>query len=78
MSTRSSRGVTRRTVSVLVNASHARAKLRKLTELLVSRLPAGPGQRVLDLGCGHGGPAIAVARGTGADVTGIGASDLAS
>lgn len=43
----------------------------RLTELLVSRLPAGPGQRVLDLGCGHGGPAIAVARGTGADVTGI-------
>jgi O-methyltransferase StaMB len=43
----------------------------RLTELLVSRLPVGPGQRVLDVGCGHGGPALAVARGTGADVTGI-------
>jgi O-methyltransferase StaMB len=43
----------------------------RLTELLVSRLPVGPGQRVLDLGCGHGGPALAVARGTGANVTGI-------
>ncbi|ONI76198.1 SAM-dependent methyltransferase [Actinosynnema sp. ALI-1.44] len=43
----------------------------RLTEVLIDRLPVGPGQHVLDLGCGHGGPAIAVATRTGARVTGV-------
>jgi cyclopropane fatty-acyl-phospholipid synthase-like methyltransferase len=43
----------------------------RLTEVVVDRLPVGPGQHVLDLGCGHGGPALMVARRTGARVTGI-------
>jgi O-methyltransferase StaMB len=43
----------------------------RLTELLIERLGVGPGSHVLDLGCGHGGPGVAVAKATGARVTGI-------
>ncbi|MEU3994161.1 class I SAM-dependent methyltransferase [Streptomyces platensis] len=43
----------------------------QLTDLLARKLELGPGRRVLDLGCGVGGPAIRLARTTGAEVVGI-------
>lgn len=48
----------------------AQACLR-LTDLLVEKLGVGPGDRVLDIGCGIGGPAIRLAQTTGASVVGI-------
>lgn len=44
---------------------------RLTTEPLMEALGLGPGQRVIDLGCGIGGPARFVARATGAQVTGV-------
>jgi cyclopropane fatty-acyl-phospholipid synthase-like methyltransferase len=43
----------------------------RLTSIVVERLRVGPGCRVLDLGCGNGRPAVAVARTTGAEVVGV-------
>lgn len=43
----------------------------RLTELVADRLRAGPGDRVLDVGCGNGRPAVSVGSRTGAEVTGI-------
>ncbi|MFD7975196.1 SAM-dependent methyltransferase [Streptomyces sp. NPDC059071] len=43
----------------------------RLTGLMAERLGVGPGQRVLDIGCGTGAPAIQLARTTGAAVVGI-------
>jgi cyclopropane fatty-acyl-phospholipid synthase-like methyltransferase len=43
----------------------------RLTAIVIGRLRVGPGARVLDLGCGHGRPAVEVARTTGAQVTAI-------
>ena len=43
----------------------------RFTDLLIERLQAGPGDRVLDVGCGVGRPALRVAASTGAGVTGI-------
>ncbi|MGV9879594.1 SAM-dependent methyltransferase [Streptomyces sp. NPDC003006] len=43
----------------------------RMTDQLITRLDAHPGQRVLDIGCGTGKPALRLARETGADVTGI-------
>jgi len=43
------------------------ATLRFLTEAL----KLSPGRRLVDLGCGHGGPGLWVARQTGADLIGI-------
>lgn len=44
---------------------------RQATEPFIERLGLGAGQRVLDMGCGLGGPARFVARSTGAHVVGI-------
>jgi len=41
------------------------------TDLLIGRLGLAPGDRVLDVGSGFGGPARQIARRTGARVTGI-------
>ena len=41
------------------------------TDLLIGRLDLAPGDRVLDVGSGFGGPARQVARRTGARVTGV-------
>lgn len=43
----------------------------RLTDIVVGKLAVGPGDRVLDLGCGTGKPAIQLARGTGAHVVGV-------
>ncbi|MFJ3725147.1 SAM-dependent methyltransferase [Streptomyces sp. NPDC090045] len=44
---------------------------RRLTDLMAERIKAGPGARVLDIGCGTGAPAVQLARSTGASVVGI-------
>lgn len=43
----------------------------RFTDLLIPKLEAGTGKRVLDVGCGLGKPAVRVARATGAAVLGI-------
>lgn len=43
----------------------------RFTDLLAERLRVGPGDSVLDVGCGVGRPALRVASSTGAGVTGI-------
>jgi cyclopropane fatty-acyl-phospholipid synthase-like methyltransferase len=43
----------------------------RLTDLLVGKLGVGPGDRVLDIGCGVGFPAIRLIQSTGASVAGI-------
>ncbi|MEV8406541.1 methyltransferase domain-containing protein [Streptomyces niveus] len=43
----------------------------RLTDLVIGRLDVGPGSRVLDLGCGVGGPAVKLAATTGAGVVGV-------
>jgi cyclopropane fatty-acyl-phospholipid synthase-like methyltransferase len=47
----------------------------RFTDLLVGRLRVGPGDRVLDAGCGIGKPALRMASSTGASVVGISISD---
>ncbi|WP_073755299.1 SAM-dependent methyltransferase [Streptomyces sp. CB03234] len=49
---------------------------QRLTDLLTEKLKAGPGDTVLDVGCGSGAPAIRLARVTGARVVGITNSDV--
>lgn len=48
----------------------AEASLR-LTDMVIERLAVGPGSRVLDLGCGIGGPALRLHARTGAAVEGV-------
>lgn len=43
----------------------------RLTDLVLDRLQVGPGDRVLDVGCGIGKPAVRLAERTGAEVVGI-------
>jgi cyclopropane fatty-acyl-phospholipid synthase-like methyltransferase len=43
----------------------------RLTDLLLSELLLRPEQRLLDIGCGIGGPALRLARTTGASVSGV-------
>ncbi|WP_411139692.1 SAM-dependent methyltransferase [Streptomyces sp. x-80] len=47
----------------------------RLTDLVAERLAAAAGQRLLDVGCGTGRPALRIARATGACVSGISVSD---
>jgi 2-polyprenyl-3-methyl-5-hydroxy-6-metoxy-1,4-benzoquinol methylase len=49
------------------NAFYSRTTLQRLA----NALEVGPGQIVVDLGCGHGGPSVWVARQTGANIIGI-------
>ncbi|MFI9643764.1 SAM-dependent methyltransferase [Micromonospora sp. NPDC051925] len=51
------------------------AASERLTELLIERLAPAPGQRILDLGCGVGGPAFSLARSCDVEVVGITVSD---
>lgn len=43
----------------------------RLTDLLIEKIAVGSGQRVLDVGCGVGKPALRLATATGADVAGV-------
>jgi cyclopropane fatty-acyl-phospholipid synthase-like methyltransferase len=43
----------------------------RMTDELIGRLDARPGDRVLDIGCGTGAPALRLARSAGVEVTGI-------
>ncbi|MGD9482749.1 class I SAM-dependent methyltransferase [Streptomyces sp. TRM70308] len=47
---------------------------RRMTELMIGKLGARPGQRVLDVGCGTGRPAVELARASGAEVVGVNVS----
>jgi cyclopropane fatty-acyl-phospholipid synthase-like methyltransferase len=51
--------------ATLAEAAH------RLTDVLADRLALTAGQRLLDVGCGVGGPTVRIARRTGAQVTGI-------
>lgn len=53
------------------DTSSVREATDRFTDLLIERLRVGPGDRVLDVGCGIGKPALRVASTTGADVLGI-------
>jgi O-methyltransferase StaMB len=46
----------------------------RLTDVAAEKLKIGAGSRVLDVGCGVGGPGVRIARLTGARVTGISVS----
>lgn len=48
----------------------------RLTDMMIAGLAATPGQRVLDIGCGIGHPALRLARTTGAHVLGISVSHV--
>lgn len=43
----------------------------RFTDLLIERLRVGPGDRVLDVGCGVGRPALRLSSATGASVVGV-------
>jgi ubiquinone/menaquinone biosynthesis C-methylase UbiE len=43
----------------------------RLTDLVGERLAVGPGDRVLDIGCGIGSPAVRLGQSTGAEVVGV-------
>ncbi|MFG1647632.1 SAM-dependent methyltransferase [Amycolatopsis sp. NPDC049252] len=47
------------------------AASERLTAMMIDKIAVGPGQRVLDVGCGTGQPALELVRATGADVLGI-------
>ncbi|MFG1965625.1 SAM-dependent methyltransferase [Nonomuraea sp. NPDC049028] len=47
------------------------AASERLTELMIDKLDASKGRRILDIGCGTGRPAIALARTAGVDVVGV-------
>jgi cyclopropane fatty-acyl-phospholipid synthase-like methyltransferase len=53
------------------DTSSVREATDRFTDLLIDRLEVGPGDRVLDVGCGIGKPALRVATTTGASVVGI-------
>ncbi|HJP80300.1 MAG TPA: methyltransferase domain-containing protein [Pseudonocardiaceae bacterium] len=53
------------------DTSSLREASNRLTDLLIDKLNVGKGERVLDLGCGVGGPAARLAARTGAEIVGV-------
>ncbi|AXK36104.1 class I SAM-dependent methyltransferase [Streptomyces armeniacus] len=49
----------------------ANRAMDRQTDAYIDALPVGPGDHFLDIGCGTGGPAVRLARRTGARVTGV-------
>lgn len=47
----------------------------RLTEMMIDKIAVSPGERVLDVGCGTGQPALNLARARGVDVVGITVSE---
>lgn len=47
------------------------AASERLTGIMIDRIAVGPGQRVLDVGCGTGQPAVRLAEDRGVEVVGI-------
>jgi cyclopropane fatty-acyl-phospholipid synthase-like methyltransferase len=47
----------------------------RLTDHVIEKLEGKPGQRVLDLGCGRGGPAIRLARAVDMEIVGVSISN---
>ncbi|GAA2533942.1 SAM-dependent methyltransferase [Pilimelia columellifera] len=47
----------------------------RLTDMMIERLAARSGDRVLDVGCGPGGPGVRLAQASGAELVGISVSE---
>lgn len=48
----------------------------RLTDIMIDKLGVKPGDRILDLGCGPGKPAVRLAHATGASVVGVSISTM--
>lgn len=53
------------------DTSDMRTASERMTDLMVGKLGARPGDRILDVGCGNGRPALRLARASGASVLGV-------
>ncbi|GIG90354.1 SAM-dependent methyltransferase [Plantactinospora endophytica] len=47
----------------------------RFTDMMIERIDARPGQRVLDVGCGPGRPGVRLAKSSGAELVGISVSE---
>tara|TARA_B100000809_G_scaffold74402_1_gene72166 strand:- start:976 stop:1803 length:828 start_codon:yes stop_codon:yes gene_type:complete len=67
----SGKSIDRLTVEDLAPVDHFHARGFRATQALADRLPIAAGQRLLDIGCGVGGPARYLAKRFGCEVDGI-------
>jgi ubiquinone/menaquinone biosynthesis C-methylase UbiE len=67
----SGKSMDRLTVEDLAPVDHFHARGFRATQALADRLPIATGQRILDIGCGVGGPARYLAKRFGCEVDGI-------
>ncbi|GAA2843734.1 class I SAM-dependent methyltransferase [Crossiella cryophila] len=56
--------------------SSVRDASRRMTALMIEKVEVRPGQRVLDIGCGTGRPAVDLAKAAGVEVVGVNVSRL--